>query len=189
MRRWIAIVGVGLLGCTEGAHGPGLCTEDESVPASDECNTCTCSEESWGVTEGSCSIALPAGDDVACYGLGIGDIDDITPGVQVECSVQSLREVPSGLEHFTTPMCVRGPAGWTWPAADVDACWFARTDATRTGDPIDDVSAGCVQQRGDRLAVEIEVMRRSATEALDLSFQLTCTPPDPLCPGWATDDS
>jgi hypothetical protein len=177
-RRPATLLAIALAaGCEDRARDAGACVDGDVTQATDLCNQCDCEDGEWGVTQRLCTQGLYEGAN--CYGFGIGDVDPVAAGVQVACNfLVRVARPGGGFDESVGPACVRTSDGFALPASDVDACWYARTDTTHTGDAIDDVSEGCIAARGE---AEIVVLRRP--DSLATEFSAHCSAPDPLCPG------
>jgi hypothetical protein len=123
--------------------------------------------------------ALDALDRVrpACYRECVRDTDDERPGLQPSCSVEGT----IAGEDVEVVACAVVDDAYVLPADDVDVCYGFRTDPTRTGPEVDDLSEQCIDD-GENLELSL-VVRPGVSENRFFSAVCELSPdPETDCP-------
>lgn len=160
-----------------GSHD-SACKNGDVVPAGDGCHSCTCSSGRWTVPELGCSQLRPPLDgSPACYLLGLADVEQDVPGLQIDCHANTDR--PDGTSE-SVPRCTNTTNGFDWPSPAATLCWYVLLNA--------DASAACVAESDQHQVppAEFGVLHRPGPDE-GVYVDIECMHP-PQCPG-APEDS
>ena len=156
----------------------------------------------FSICEGDLSPALEAIADrikdqiqPACYSQCVADSDPATPGLQPECTVEENPPGNGKDDTISLEECLRDQNGdyvidpntddYAMPAADINVCYAALTDATMsTASTADDMSIACAEVNFN---LEFALVRRPGFPAAGgTSVSAVCTLAESYedtCPG------
>jgi hypothetical protein len=120
------------------------------------------------------AIANAIADQIqpACFHTCVADTDGAA-GLQPNCLVEQSAQ---GQPKIEVPECTLVGGAYEMPSPNDNVCFYYRTDAAQSGDPLDDMSDECV---ADGVNLEFVILRRDGFPAPNgTSLTAVCEPSD-----------